>query len=42
METSKSDINVTDLSGNFVHSKSTDLIKPQGSIDNLEAQNGKS
>lgn len=41
METSKSDINVTDLSGNFVHSKSTDLIKPQGSVDNLEAQNGK-
>ena len=45
MELTKSDINVTDLSGNYIHSsKSTDFIKPQDSMDNLESQqqnNGK-
>lgn len=40
MELKSPDIDITDLSvGNYIHgSKSTDFIKPQESIENLEAQ----
>lgn len=40
MELKSPDIDITDLSvSNYIHgSKSTDFIKPQESIENLEAQ----